>query len=82
MRHEAINDDRHGDGREHEGAYNGRERLQPVAEREVDNGERREDASQIMMLRWCLLGGGMVAGWPLGEGLVMGLPPVGVWIPC
>ena len=41
VRHQSVDDDRHCDRREHEGAGDGRERLQPVAEREVDDGERR-----------------------------------------
>src|SRR6478735_2146690 len=44
MRHETVNHDGHGDRREDEGARHGRHRSKPVAESDVDDGERREDA--------------------------------------
>ena len=57
VRHEPVDDDRDRDGGEDEGAQHRRQGRQPVAQREVDDGERREDGQpdhqrQLVLGRW------------------------------
>ena len=61
--HESVDDNRHGDGCENEGAEHRRHRSEQVAEDEVDHGERREDANtDHERASWCFVAAEPVRG--------------------